>query len=122
MRCLHRNKRTFYYLPYTGMRVVTDSAGNEIGRVPAYGEPVRVRANVASASGVTQTEMYGGMDAYDRIIVMEDANCPINEQSVLFIDKEPEFDNDGNPKYDYVVKRVSRSLNVASYVVSKVVV
>jgi len=31
---------------------------------------------------------------------------------VLFIDKEPQYDEDGKPLYDYMVKRVAKSLTV----------
>ena len=56
------------------------------------------------------------------MIVTDDLSCPIDENTVLFIDKEPEYDDNGNPLYDYIVKRVAKSLNSISYAVSKVTV
>ena len=54
------------------------------------------------------------------MIVTDDLLCPIDENTVLFIDKEPGYTEDGTPLYDYIVKRVARSLNSISYAVSKV--
>ena len=50
----------------------------------------------------------------------ESSFCYLDENTVLFIDKEPEFDNAGKPIYDYTVRRVAKSLNFISYAVSKV--
>ena len=41
---------------------------------------------------------------------------------MLFIDKKPQYDEDGKPLYDYQVRRVAKSLNSISYAVSKVTV
>ena len=46
-------------------------------------------------------------------------SCPISEDTVLFVDKEPEYDGE-KPLYDYVVKRVAKSLNSISIAISKV--
>ena len=67
-------------------------------------------------------EQFGNFISYDKVIVTDDLTCPIDENTVLFIDKSPEYDDDGNPLYDYIVKRVARSLNSISYAVSKVTV
>lgn len=37
------------------------------------------------------------------MIVTDDLSCPIDENTVLFIDKEPQYDEDGKPLYDYMV-------------------
>ena len=59
--------------------------------------------------------MFGGLENYDKVIVTDWMDCPINEQTVLWIDKTP---NDG--EHDYIVRRVARSLNSISIAVSKV--
>ena len=46
--------------------------------------------------------------------------CPIDENTVLFVDKEPEYDADGTPIYDYFVRRVAKSLNCISIAIAKV--
>lgn len=123
MKIMERNKSTFYYLLYQSKERTTDEEGNETGEGRViYGDPVAMRANVSAATGYAQTEQFGNFITYDKVIVTDDLSCPIDENSVLFIDKEPEFDANGNPKYDYTVRRVAKSLNSISIAVSKVTV
>ena len=124
------------------INTVTDEYGNENGeRIPQYAEAVQMWANISPASGQNQVEQFGNLDSYDRVIVTHDMDCPIDENTVLFLDSEPEYttvttnETTGNgdlnetetsetsyqvPKYDYIVKRVARSLNSISIAVRKV--
>ncbi len=121
MRILERNKSTFYYLLYTSKTPVLDDEGYETGEQDVeYGEPVEMRANVSAATGQSQVEQFGNLENYDKVIVTDDMTCPINENTVLFIDKEPSYDEQGKPQFDYTVKRVAKSLNSISIAVSKV--
>ena len=121
MRILERNKSTFYYLLYTRKTPVLDDEGYETGEQDVkYGEPVEMRANVSAATGQSQVEQFGNLENYDKVIVTDDMTCPINENTVLFIDKEPSYDEQGKPQFDYTVKRVAKSLNSISIAVSKV--
>lgn len=140
-----RNDRDFWYCLYDPNieHMVIDENGHETGEiVPHYEEAVAFYANVSPASGQAQTEMFGGLDSYDKVIMTSDMDCPIDENTVLFIDKEPEYSDllthkiiEGNalyaddevaeveyelPKYDYIVKRVAKSLNNISIAVRKV--
>ncbi len=140
-----RNDSYFYYCQYdptTTYRII-DENGNETGEtVPSYGEPQQYWANVSPAAGAAQFEQFGSMGNYDKVIVTRDMECPINEQSVLFIDKEPEYieihthkyEEGGSasedeelvdvtyllPKYDYLVKRVAKGLDAIAIQVRKV--
>lgn len=121
MRCMARNKRQFHYCLFKGVAPVVDDEGYETGdKLRSYAPPVTMRANISAASGTAQVEQFGQFISYDKVIVTDDMTCPIDEHSVLFIDKAPEFDSDGTPLYDYVVKRVAKSLNSISIAVSKV--
>ena len=123
MSIMERNKSQFYYLLYQSREQATNGDGYETGETKVfYSEPVPMRANVSAATGYAQTEQFGNFITYDKVIVTDDMSCPIDENSVLFLDKEPEFDTSGNPLYDYTVKRVARSLNSISIAVSKVTV
>ena len=171
MRGLRRNKRTFWYCPLldtnepgsaaiggiavSGDTTVGDDTANEnrlldengyeTGEIASrYGPPVQISATVTSARGQIQTEPFGTYEDYDKIIVTAWTNCPINENSVLFIDKEPEFEDVPSygykeidtplcgeylaqktyrqPVYDYRVTRVSRGVNGARIFVRKVAV
>lgn len=125
MRCLRRNKVTFFYALYSGKIPITDDYGNKTGEYEIiYGNPVEILGNVSAARGETVTRQFGEDEAYDRVIVLEDPNAPIDEFSILWIDTKPEIDTDGGTKtpHDYVVKKVARSINSVSIAVSKVTV
>ena len=120
MRCRKRLKRTIYYCLYSGKQTVTDSEGYEVGTRVVYDEDQPMTANVSAASGYAQTEQFGNLDSYDKVIVTDWAGCPIDENTVLFVDKEPAYSQSGDPLYDYTVKRVARSLHSVSIAISKV--
>lgn len=140
-----RNDTDFWFCqfdPTTQYRVI-DENGNETGEiVPSYGEAQFMWANVSPAAGAAQFEQFGNMGNYDRVIVTRDMECPLNENSVLFIDKEPEYMTvethkyvQGEtaaqddvlvpvtyqlPKYNYLVKLVAKGLDAISIAVRKV--
>lgn len=121
MRCLKRNMQKFWYCLYESSEDQYDEYGNLLQEpLVTYAEPVRMLANISAASGQAQTEMFGGLDSYDKVIVTADMECPIDEHTVLFVDKEPENSLSGVPMYDYIVKRVAKSLNSISIAVRKV--
>lgn len=121
MKTMERNKQMFFYLLYDRKEPVKDGDGNETGEETVVYKPaVSFRANVSAATGASQVEQFGSLTGYDKVIVTDDLSCPIDENSVLFLDKEPEYGEDGKPLYDYMVKRVARSLNSVSIAVTKV--
>ena len=123
MRTMERNKVSFWYLLFDRKVAITDDEGNESGEhIVLYKDAVQMKANVSAATGAAQVEQFGNFISYDQVIVIDDLSCPIDENSVLFIDKEPEYAEDGTPLYDYLVKRVAKSLNSISIAVSKVTV
>ena len=138
-----RNDRLFHYCLYEGKLPIVDEYGNETSEyIVRYGSHVSMYANVSPASGYAQTEQFGNLDNYDKVIVTHDMDCPIDENSVLFIDKNPEYadavtvdytpsetvlgEDEAEPVtvavplYDYVVRRVAKSLNAISIAVRKV--
>lgn len=121
MKVMERNKRTFWYCLYDRKEPIIDEDGNETGEEQIVYKPAQsLRANISAASGSSQVEQFGNLAGYDKVIVLDDISCPIDENTVLFIDKEPEYDEDGKPLYDYMVKRVAKSLNSVSIAVTKV--
>ena len=113
-----------------------DEYGNESGEnIVVYQNPVEMYANVSPATGQSNTEQFGNLENYDKVIVTDDLECPIDENSVLFIDKQPEYSLVRTyrptaitateefvrvPNYDYTVLRVAKSLNSVSIAVRKV--
>ena len=123
MRCLDRNKQAFWYCLYVDKDEIVDDDGYETSEHHiTYAPPVRMEANISHATGYSQTEQFGSLDNYDKVIVTDDMDCPITETTVLFVDKEPETTMAGDPMYDYIVRRVARSLNSISIAIRKVLV
>lgn len=136
MRALTRNKQSFSYcLLVSANAAVVDENGNRTGEtVPVYSEAASMEANVSPASGYAQTEQFGDLTDYDHVIVTDWLACPITESTVLFLDKAPEYRQDtiriydeqirtdltvNLPLYDYIVRRVSKSLHSVSIAVKK---
>lgn len=120
MKIMNRNKRPCWYLLYRGTELEKDANGYETGEKSVkYADPVKMEANISPASGYAQIQQFGQFISYDKVIITDDTACPIDENTVLFIDKKPEY-KDGKPLYDYVVKQIAKSLNLVSIAVSKV--
>lgn len=120
MRLLKRNLKTIYYCLYGDKISLVDENGHRTGEtVVSYLNYVPIECSVSPSAGYSQAETFGSLESYDKVIVTDDMTCPINENTVLFIDKLPEYKN-GQPVYDYIVRRVAKSLNSISYAVSKV--
>lgn len=121
MRCLDRNKRSFYYALFQEKDSILDEYGNKTGEYRIiYSEPILARANISPANGEVQIEQFSSSLDYDKVIVIDDINCPIDEYSVLCIDSQPTYDSNDNLVYDYIVKKIAKSINSISIAVSKV--
>lgn len=137
MKGLKRNQKTLYYQLYASNIPVyeTDLAGN-IVKDPVTGEPlltgetkagyavpIRFQANVSPARSEAVNEPFGVNTDYDKVICYcGHKKLPIDELSVLFVDKKPEFDAGGNlvNTADYKVVKVAKSLNSALYAIKKI--
>lgn len=117
MRTQRRNRTPFYYALYTGKEEVKGADGYYTGDTPPkHGKPILYTyGNVSPATGQAITEQFGTLESYDKVIVTADMDCPIDENTVLWIDNL-----DITKPYDYIVKRVSKSLNGISIAVAKV--
>ena len=131
MRCLARNKRTFFYALYNEPTELIDDYGNATGQYKvSYTDPVETKGNISGAEGEMQTRQFGDSVTYDKVIVLDNPNVPIDEYSILWVDSQPELTVDGKlvtdengeikTPHDYIVKKVARSLNSVSIAISKV--
>ena len=116
MRALKRNKVKFYYAPF----VKRQRSEKGYGYRAIYGDAVAEAGNISPANGTTSVEQFGNNIDYDKVIVLDNPDTPIDESSILFLEIEPEKNTDGDYIYDYIVKKVARSLNSVSIAVSKV--
>ncbi len=131
MRCMVRNKSTFYYALYQSRTEIVDDYGNATGQYEiTFSDPASYEANISAAKGETQSRQFGENEAYDKVVVMDNEAPGIDEYSVLWVDTVPQLDENGHlavntdgeviTPYDYVVKKVARSLNSVSLAISKV--
>jgi len=113
VRTRQRIARTFYYRLYTGEVEIVDDYGNPTGQVyKTYAAPVAFKANISPPSGEDVIDIFGAIERYDRVIQTCDMSCPIDENSVLYIDTTPTQGLDGVwSAHDYIVSRVSPSVN-----------
>lgn len=123
MRCMVRNKSKIYYASYIGETEITDEHGNATGEYRVtYDKPTKIFGNVSASQGEMQSRQFGESESYDKVIVLDDRNTPIDEYSVLWIETLPRLNEDGSTDtpHDYVVKNIARSLNGVSIAISKV--
>ena len=123
MRCLWRNRVRIFYANCIGRDPVMDEYGNHTGEYKVlYSNPKKAEGNVSSARGEVTTHQFGDYESYDRVIVMDDPNVPIDTSSILWIKEMPVIKSDGttDTPHDYIVKQVATSLNSVSIAVSKV--
>ena len=123
MRTLLRNKTKFYYASYIGYTEIIDEDGNEVGEYEVlHSNPKEYCGNISPAKGEKQTEQFGESESYDKVIVLDDRNAPIDEHSILWVDTLPSLNADGTTAtpHDYEVRAVARSLNGMSIAIRKV--
>ena len=123
MRCMTRNKSKFYYASYIGEIEFRDDYGNYTGEYAIeYGNPTEIYGNISPTRGEVQSEQFGESESYDKVIVLDDRNTPINEYSRLWVDNLPLLNKDGSTDtpHDYTVKTVARGLNGVSIAIQKV--
>lgn len=121
MRCMERNKVRFWFCLYKGTADLKDAKGYKTGeKRVVYSKPEECYGNISPATGTVQLQQFGNMEQYDKVLVMDNPDCPIDENSVLFVDCTPTYDKENRPQFDYTVKRVARSLNSVAYAINKV--
>lgn len=122
MRCMSRNKSTFYYALYDNRNEIIDDYGNHTGQYEiTFGTPVKTDGNISAARGEIQSRQFGDSETYDKVIVLDNPNTPIDEHSILWVDTTPVIvSGETETPHDYIVKKVARSLNSVSIAISKV--
>lgn len=131
MVCMDINKQTFWYAQFDHRTQDTDEYGTVVGTpYNVYKPPRQYRANISPAKGETSVEAFGNDDSYDRTVVLDADSPDIDEYSVLWIDSTPKLDDkgelatddDGNvlTPYNYIVKKVAKSLNNVLLAIKKV--
>lgn len=131
MKCLVRNKIKFFYALYDHRESLLDDYGNNTGEYSVtYGNPTECYGNISAAKGETTTRQFGDDESYDKIIVLDNYSPLIDEHTVLWVDTLPKTKSDGTlsknengevvTPYDYIIKKVARSINSVSIAINKV--
>lgn len=112
MKSLNRQKVKIHYSLYQGEQEVVDDKGFFTGEKEiVYTEPEEMMVTIGVPYGNDSLNPFGTLTDYDRQIVVEDINCPIDEHSRLWIESSV----DDMP--DCRVVRVSKSLNHILYAI-----
>ena len=121
MILLQRNKKTFFYALYEGAEDTRDENGNlTLEKTFKYGPPIKARGCFVSSSGEEARNVFGTFQDYDKMIILEDPHCPIDENAVLFVDRTPIYGKNGTPQHNYIVRRIVQTLNFTFIAISTV--
>lgn len=130
MRGLRRNQKKLWYQLYQDHIPIyeTDLDGN-IVLDPAtkeplqtgdftvgYTAPVQFKANVSAAKSEAQVEPFGINTDYDKVLCTCRTELPIDELSLVFVDRKPEE----GVTADYKVVKVAKSLNSVLYAIKQI--
>ena len=116
MRGLMRNKRPIYYSNYASTEYVEKNGKKTGRRRTVYGNVQTVYGTVSTPTGNATIEMFGTDKDYDKVVVLDQTDIGITENSVFWIDVAYSAD----VAHDYIVKRVIKNHNFLTIGVRKV--
>ena len=130
MRTMSRNRQTFYEAELLEAVMGQDTDGNYTEVQNEYSIPRERVAVITPASGMSDLQLFGANENYDKVITLNKGETYLKVGSVLWIDTPIELavggtlakNEDGTLKtpYNYVVVRVSESLNFVTVAIRKV--
>ena len=122
MRSMLRNKSSYKYLTYKGKSEISKGLYKTGEYKITYYAPIERKDVIGVAQGQDLMETYGVAQDYDKIIVIDDPNLGIDENTLFFIDKQPIYNNTTFTisNSDYIVSKIAKSLNVLRVYVKKV--
>lgn len=123
MKCLARNKTTFKYCQYIGKTPIVDNEGYDTGEYTnTYQSPIELKACISAIKGTDTFNTFGISLDYDKTITIDNVDTPIDEHSLIFVDKQPEYDETTQTlqNKDYIVIAIALSKNVMVVAIRKV--
>ena len=109
MRDLKRNQQLITYRLYLGQKAIIDDNGCDTGEIVAeYGYETELYISISANKGDYSIQTFGDLLDYDRTLLVSDPNCPIDENTRIYIGGEP-----------YIVKAVARSINATQYAIKR---
>lgn len=116
MRDLMRNTQMVYFKLYNGQEEIIDEGGNPTGSPRAiYGDLKSAYLCISPNKGDASIEPFGALTDYDRTMTTADTECPIAEDSILWIDGA-----DTKGAYNYYVKKRAPWKNSIAFAIKEV--
>ncbi len=116
MRNFLRNCQPVFFRLYEGKEEIINEYGNATGNfTPIYGELMSAMLSVSPNKGTSETEQFGSLEDYDRTMTTSDTRCPIDENTVLWIDNA-----DTDKPHNAIVKRRAPWKNSISFAIKTV--
>lgn len=114
-----RNTQTLFYAQYSDKIPILDSDGYETGEYTVgYDNPVLLDANVVDKTSQIAREYFGNDIEY-KYVILTDRDCPIKEDTILWIDTDNPLENEG-VEYNCIVSAIKKSLNYKAIAVKGV--
>lgn len=114
-----RNTQTLFYAQYSDKVPILDSDGYETGEYTVgYDNPVLLDANVVDKTSRIAREYFGNDIEY-KYVILTDRDCPIKEDTILWIDTDNPLENEG-VEYNCLVSAIKKSLNYKAIAVKGV--
>ena len=113
---LARNTSQVSFKLYLGEQDIVDANGYLTGSIaPSYGELQSAYLSVSPNKGNAEAQLFGTLEGYDRTMVTADTTCPINENSILWLDGQS---TEG--PHNYIVLKRAPWKNSISFAIKKV--
>lgn len=138
MRCLDRDKQWVLVSFFVEKVACKDDKGRLTGKHEVIRtEPIPLLCSVSASKGTAENSPFGIDLDYDKTVIIEDVDYPIDESSVLWVDnfqcsgpdpsdgQEDDVD-DGfsqvltDKPHDYTVKRITKSPNCLAVAIKRV--
>lgn len=117
VRDLVQNQQPVFYRLYEGIGNVYDDDGNFVGQEPTYSMLKCAMLSVSPNKGTSESEQFGTLADYDRTMTTSDTACPIDEDSILWVDNA-----DTNKPHNYVVTKRAPWKNSISFAINQVTI
>lgn len=116
MRNLRRNCTKIYFRLYAGKEPIMDEYGNETGEFKIlYSDLKTCEISLSPNKGTSEIEMFGSLEDYDRTMITHDMTCPIDENSILWLDNA-----DTTGPHTHTVLMRAPSMNAIAFAIKKV--
>ena len=116
MQNLASNQQRIEYALYTGMEDIKIGDKKTGEKKKTYTTPRELWIYVSPAKGEAVVEPFGTNDEYTNVMSISDPNCPIKEDTILWIG----VTSQNSTPHNYQVTKVARGLNSTLYAIKKV--